>query len=750
MMVGRLLRRRSVDGGLAIAWGLSLLIVVGGVLNLARVISPVLVVSLVLAGLGGWLVFGGPHRLIRATRRLGAWDYLALAVLLVAYVNWLCFNARVDTEYMGYDLRLMYSVNDVKSIPTAGKELIIVADVNGVLYFRIFDGERMVVNTDEKKLKDRVQEIQDLRTVVESLRPPHELTKIEKLSVSSAVILMLGRFDYMIFMIDDSSYTLFPELMLRTGSMGVDPFNDRLTSTGLGGVPFLQTLILAIFPIEYIHLADPGLAYPAIGVMLLSGWHRRLTAPARAMLAMLFASVPTASINASAVAIPVVLLLAIVRELERARSGGPIRSGACVALLLAALLTLKTTFIPAGILLVFLRGTLLAVTTRRVRPLLEGIVTAVFLIVMLLPWMVFSSYSSGTLFYPVLGEGFRKLSANVMPHRTLTPRGSYGSLVRIVQSLQTLVMLVGLAAASVCVLFRKVSGPYRAAQLAGFGSCLFCLVLFTSAFGWMGHYWRYYYAIEAFADLIAYSALLRLIPAKGEWRYLRMAIFVILAGHILFYGSKAVLRSLELPEVIGAAFSGRTRFTTEEMDRYRRLQHSAPPGSPIFSIVDWPLLFDLGRNKFYYHDPYGNISAPPGIPLGREPEDIADYLRSLGLLYVACPAHEALRLAIDERAQQFRDTERSLEAPDWFLSLARAKVNFLESLDKLSRRYVRLYDDGRIMMIDLSTKVEGQDVAAATPPPRPTTTRGTSSAHVRSDPEHRLVVGEDAGPSPPR
>jgi len=619
MMVGRVLRRRFVDGGLAIAWGLSLLIVVGGVLNLARVISPVLVVSLVVAGQVGWLVLGGPRRLFRVAWRLSAWDYLTLAVLLMGYVNWLCFNARVGT-------------------------------------------------------------------------------------------------DYMIYVIDDSSYTLFPELMLHTGSFGVDPFNDRLTSTGLGGQPFLQTLVLAVFPLEYMHLADPGLVFPAIGVMLFSGWHRRLTAPARAMLAMFFASMPTSAINASAVAVPVLLLLAIVRELEHTRTGGSIRVGAGVALLLTALLTLKTTFMPVGILMVFLRGLILALTTRRVRPLLEGVVTAMFLIVMLLPWMVPASYSSGTLFYPVLGEGFRKYSLTVMPQRALSPRATLAGLGQVVRSPQTLVMLVGTMAASVCILFRKISDPYRAAQLAGVVSCLLCLILFATAFGRTGHFWRYYYAIGAFADLIAYSTLLRLVPAKGEWRYLRMAIFLILSGHILYYAPRAVQKSLELPGVIKAAFSGRTRFTTEEIDRYRRLQNSVPPASPIFSILDWPLLFDLGRNKIFYHDHYGTVSPPPGIPLTGEPEGLAEYLRPLGLRYVACPSREPLRMAIDQRIQSAHTLETSPLVDEWAMSIMKSEIKFLELLGKLSRRYALLYDDGLFTMIDLDSAVGGQGTTAATPP----------------------------------
>ena len=54
--------------------------------------------------------------------------------------------------YQGFDLRLMSAVlNDVSGILTEGKDLIIVAAVNHVLHFRIFDGDgKVVVDTDER------------------------------------------------------------------------------------------------------------------------------------------------------------------------------------------------------------------------------------------------------------------------------------------------------------------------------------------------------------------------------------------------------------------------------------------------------------------------------------------------------------------------------------------------------------------------------------------------------------------------
>ena len=336
----------------------------------------------------------------------------------------------------------------------------------------------------------------------------------------------------------------------------------------------------------------------------------------------------------------------------------------------------------------FFRGVILALMSRRVRPLLEGVVTASLLIVMLLPWMVSSFCSSGTLFYPFLGEGFRKHSWVVMPHRALNPVETLFGLGKVVRFPQTLVILFGLLAAPLCIQLRRTSAPYRAAQLAGYGSCLLCLILFATAFGRAGMYWRYYYPIGAFANLIAYSVLLRLVPAKGEWRYLRVAIFLVLSGHILFYVPKAVEKSLELPEVIKAAFRGRTRFTTEEIGRYRRLQNSVPPGSPIFSILDWPLLFDLDRNKILYHDMFGAVSPPPGLPLSDEPEALADYLRSLGLRYVACPGRESERAAIDEKVRELNVLDP--KADEWTISIDKAEIKLRELIDGLSRRYAAL------------------------------------------------------------
>jgi hypothetical protein len=94
---------------------------------------------------------------------------------------------------LGFELRLMSALDDVSGIPTEGLNLIIVATVDQVLHFRIFDRDgKMVVDKGEKRLTERVQPIEDLRNQLESLWPPHELTGKEKDLVFTAVTSIVG------------------------------------------------------------------------------------------------------------------------------------------------------------------------------------------------------------------------------------------------------------------------------------------------------------------------------------------------------------------------------------------------------------------------------------------------------------------------------------------------------------------------------------------------------------------------------
>ncbi len=91
------------------------------------------------------------------------------------------------------DLKLMPSVNDVTDIPNAGECLVIVAAVNNLLHFRIFDFTGSVIaDTDETKLGKQAQKIEKLRKQLDSLWSSHELAKSEKQGVVATVTSIIG------------------------------------------------------------------------------------------------------------------------------------------------------------------------------------------------------------------------------------------------------------------------------------------------------------------------------------------------------------------------------------------------------------------------------------------------------------------------------------------------------------------------------------------------------------------------------
>jgi NADH-quinone oxidoreductase subunit H len=93
----------------------------------------------------------------------------------------------------GPDLRLMPALNKVEDIPREGKNLVIVAAVNHGLHFRVFDRDgKRVDDLDEKAVAAQPRQVEDLKKQLQSVWPPHELTRSEKSRIVAAVPAMLG------------------------------------------------------------------------------------------------------------------------------------------------------------------------------------------------------------------------------------------------------------------------------------------------------------------------------------------------------------------------------------------------------------------------------------------------------------------------------------------------------------------------------------------------------------------------------
>src|SRR5262249_25253948 len=79
----------------------------------------------------------------------------------------------------GCDVRILPSpVADLRDIPTEGRNLIVVADFHGPLWFRMFDGEGKIAVEHSEGSHPNFGHFR--RVLLEGLWPPHELAEAEK------------------------------------------------------------------------------------------------------------------------------------------------------------------------------------------------------------------------------------------------------------------------------------------------------------------------------------------------------------------------------------------------------------------------------------------------------------------------------------------------------------------------------------------------------------------------------------------
>ena len=119
------------------------------------------------------------------------------------------------------------------------------------------------------------------------------------------------------------------------------------------------------------------------------------------------------------------------------------------------------------------------------------------------------------------------------------------------------------------------------------------------------------------------------IPGGPRWIG-GLLILLTIAGTI--YHSTSVTTTIKM---ISAEVFGRGWDPNAEESNYRRLQESIPAGQRLLVFLPMAHLLDFSRNPINVVDAVCGISPPPGMPLRRGPEDVAQYLRSLGITWVA-------------------------------------------------------------------------------------------------------------------
>jgi multidrug efflux pump subunit AcrA (membrane-fusion protein) len=99
-----------------------------------------------------------------------------------------------DANYVrGCDLQLLRSAKGVADLPKAGRDLIVLAPVQGVLHFRIFDSDgKRVVDTDEGRLSDQARQVGSLKSLLRGMWDESRLSPLDKDRVVAALASIFG------------------------------------------------------------------------------------------------------------------------------------------------------------------------------------------------------------------------------------------------------------------------------------------------------------------------------------------------------------------------------------------------------------------------------------------------------------------------------------------------------------------------------------------------------------------------------
>jgi hypothetical protein len=137
-------------------------------------------------------------------------------------------------------------------------------------------------------------------------------------------------------------------------------------------------------------------------------------------------------------------------------------------------------------------------------------------------------------------------------------------------------------------------------------------------------------------------------------------------------------------------------------EQYRLLQQHVPVGARLAAAVDDPFRFDFARNEILLLDVPGGMGPPPGFPLGKGPEQLAAYLASHGVRYLA---------VVDfSRSVELYDLGRwrghLSRTGSYLQGEARVAVDAMETIEQLVRSRRVLHRRENMCIVDLGTRIE--------------------------------------------
>lgn len=503
---------------------------------------------------------------------------------------------------------------------------------------------------------------------------------------------------------DEAGYLAFPHKMIETGELGPDPFSERRLVSSLGGMYFLHTFILAAVDYKYIHSIDNCVAY-IIFLMLLFKIVSVATLPRSLsiIIAVLAAVIASPTSNITAVFVSAALFLYILK-LTFSHHKDAYENFIIAPLVIAALIITKSNMIaPTAILAAYLYITQ-AVTFfkndqgyKRVVGIL--LMPTILICTYVLPWMVSMYKSSGTLLYPILGNGYHGISyGTFLSHYFSFDVYSFARLFfELYGALGLLVpaLMVG----GMFILFKvKDKNRFLAALCVALTGVL--VLIYTT-----GGYSLYYYSFAFLMPTVIFC-LIAICSQKDKNELLIQSFsFAIIAFMLGIYFQKGfdilqeIKRGVSFEDGVSVGYLNKPLMTIEERNSYKNLQDAIPEHETLLARLDKNFLLDFKRNKVYVVDSPGASSFPPGMPMFKGENALSDYLLSKNIKYIACSCGKNAPFSKDVLSGMLK-----VHVNPWLKTETMNYIDFQENFQKLMLEKKTLYDDGVNVVLDISKK----------------------------------------------
>jgi hypothetical protein len=504
------------------------------------------------------------------------------------------------------------------------------------------------------------------------------------------------------FLDDYTAYFVYPQKMLQMGAFGLDPFSERRLSS-LGGQSFLHTFILSMLGNENFHIIDPGIAF-VISVGLLLGYFKdkNVRTEVPVFLVFIFLWIHYPKLNTTSTVTGTAMFISLFRTLdwEEMKSSPWIPNACIVALVTAGVCSLKTTLIPACVILViasyffYILGAKDARRTAVSECLLAGILT----LLLLLPWMIAMYQSSATLLYPLLGKGYHASAYGSYTYKNFTLLQALKvSIVSVINVYEFSLVLLGFA----ILRWRNWTISGREAPLSFLISALTIMPLIGFYTGGNDSY-RYGFPVISAAIIVLMAGAFAQTEVREKRKFSNtnyILIVMVVAGIMIGNNTTNTKnRYSGFADHIKAGINGVSIISQPQIAQYIKMQESIPEGETLLTRLKKPFLLNFKRNTIFIADWPGGASPPPGMPLFKGSEPLADYLTSQSIKYVAY----SYGTEAGYPKNPFVKPEKNM--PYWVENQRKNTLNFEASLKELGKTRKRVYDDGDIFILDLLSR----------------------------------------------